>query len=322
MSFIRTLLVGATLAGFTPGAYAQEPTPLLTRIKMATIGAPDLAKVEQWYAQLGYQVKERRTVSPAVAASWGAPKSAGKPFIQMCTEGSPDVCIRAVQIDPVPGYRAQTTLGWNAFEIIVDDLDKVYAKVKASPFKIIGEPKSLGGPFASIHAMQVLGPAEEVLYLTTEKGDREKSSLPVPKSLVDRPFILILAGTDVKQLSDFYGSMFNMKVRAQFDGPVTLVAKAQGLPPDHVFGLGLVRMAERGNNIELDGYPMSAKPRPHAEGQLPPGNAMATFNVNSLDGLKVKFIAPPAALYGPKGRAASYLGPAGEIAELIEEPRP
>ena len=327
---MRSLIAGVAVAGLFVGHFAgtaaaqtaAEPTPLITRIKIATIGAPDIAKVEEWYTKhLGFKVREKRNVAPAMAESWGTPKSAGRPFVVMSSDGSPDVLIRAVEIDPVPGYKPQTTFGWNAFEIIVDDLDKVAAQMKASPFKIIGEPKSLGGPFATIHAMQVVGPADEVLYLTTEKGDREKSTLPIPKSLVDRPFIFILAGPDVNAMSDFYGSVFKMKVRARFDGPVKLAAQAQGLPEDHVFGLGLVRAAERGNNLELDGYPPSAKARHHADGQLPPGNALATFNINSLDGLNVKFITPPAKLYGPK-RSAAFIGPAGEIAELLEDPRP
>jgi catechol 2,3-dioxygenase-like lactoylglutathione lyase family enzyme len=324
MTILRGLIAALLVVFGAAAALAQpaEPTPLISRIKMATIGAPDVAKVEDWYTRhLDFKVREKGKVSAAMAASWGAPKSAGRPFVLLSSDGSPDVFIRAVGIDAVPGFKPQTTLGWNAFEIIIDDIDKVNAKMKGSPFTIIGEPHSLGGPFASIVAMQVVGPAGEVLYLTTETGDRAKSTLPEPKALVDRPFIFILAGHDVDALSAFYGGNFAMKVRARFDGPVALAAKAQGLPEDHVFGLGLVRAAERGNNIELDGYPPSAGPRPRADGQLPPGNAMASFNVNSLDGLKVKFVAAPAKLYGPK-RAATFVGPAGEITELIEEPRP
>jgi hypothetical protein len=115
----------------------------------------------------------------------------------------------------------------------------------------------------------------------------------------------------------------NFLLRGGPPNPTTIdiIAKAQGLPADQKFMLGLVRMAEKGNNIEIDGYPPSAKSRPRADGQLPPGVAMTTFNVNTLDGLKVKFIQPPAKLYGPK-RAATFIGPAGELTELIEDPRP
>ena len=310
------------LATFIAAAHAQAPAPLLTRVKMATIGAPDVGKIESLYTKyLGLTVREKGKVSAAMAESWGAPKAAGQPFVTMSSDGSPDVAFRAVSTPAVKGYRPMTTWGWNAFEVIVDDIDKLDATLKSSPFKIIGEPHSLGGTFASIKAMQVMGPAGEVLYLTTETGDRQKSNLPIPKAQVDRPFIFILAGSDVGVLRDFYANTFAMKTFPNFDGALLPAAKAMGLPADHAFPLTLVRAAERGNTIELDAYPATAKARPRAAGQLPPGNALASMNVNSLDGLKVSFITAPKALYGPK-RAATFVGPAGELMELIEEPRP
>ena len=297
---------------------AAEPTPVLTRIKMVTIGAPDLAKIKDYYKHLDFKVLLEDKVTPELAMSWGAPKMANRPELFMASAGSPDVYIRAVQIDPVKDYKPMTTLGWNAFEIIVDDLDKVAAKVKGSPFTVIGEPRPLGGSLASIHAMQVVGPAGELLYLTTETGDRAKSNLPQAKSLIDRPFIIILASHDVAAMTDFYKANFQVGGGYRFDGPLGLASTAQGLPPDTKYELGLVRLANKGNSIELDGYPKTIPRRPHADGQLPPGNAMASFNVKRLDGLKVKWITPPAKLYDGK-LAASFIGPAGEITEIIEE---
>lgn len=304
---------------------ASGPTAnaLLTRIKIATIGAPDLNKLKDWYTTwLGLKVREEGKVPAALAASWGAPKSAGNPYVMMSSDGSPDVFFRGVQIDAVPGYKPQTTLGWNSFEIIVDDIAKLDATLAKSPFTIVGHPHALGssGSFATIFAMQAIGPAGEMLYFTTETGDREKSTLPIPKAQVDRTFIFILAGHDLEAMKKFYGEVFGMPGIPNFPSALTATTTALGLPPS-TYQLSLVRAKERGSSIELDTYPLQAPPRPHAPGQLPPGNAMATFNVNSLDGLKVAYIKPPKALYG-KNRAASFIGPAGETVELIEEPRP
>ena len=119
-------------------------------------------------------------------------------------------------------------------------------------------------------------------------------------------------------MTDFYKANFQVKGGMRFDGPLALAAQAQGMPADTKYGLGLVRLANPGNSIELDGYPATAPMRPHADGELPPGNAMASFNVKSLDGLKVKWVTPPAKIYDGK-MAASYVGPAGEITEIIEE---
>ena len=301
---------------------AQEPTEsLLRRIKMATVSVPNIPQWTALYTEwLDYTVVEQGDVSVALAASWGAPGSAGQPYAVMAPASGTDVYIRAVEGDPVPGYRAMTTFGWNSIEIIIDDVDALYERLKASPFEIIGTPHSLGGGFASIHAMQVLGPGQEVLYLTCETGDRENSTLPIPGSFVDRPFIMILAGPDLDAMADFYVQKFGMMQIPNFSGSIAMIARAMGIPEDHVFPLGLLRGRERGNNIELDGYPDKATPRPRVNEQLPPGVAMTSFSVDDLDALDVDFISAPARLYGDK-RAATFVGPAGELTELIEDPR-
>ncbi|MBL8628921.1 MAG: hypothetical protein JNM81_04790 [Rhodospirillaceae bacterium] len=318
-AFAQTAPAPAAAPAVAP---AVTPTPLITRIKMATIGAPNVAEIEKLYTEwLGYKVVEKGKVSEAMAKSWGAPKSAGRPFVLMHSEGTQDVFIRAVEIDPVPGYKAMTTLGWNSIEILVQDPDKVFEKLSKSPFKHVGGPKNLSPPFNTIRATQFKGPAEEILYLTAEQGDFAKSPLPPAASFVDRPFIMVLAAPDADETMKFYMENFLMRGAPARPGTIDIIAKAQGLPPDTNIPLGLARAAEKGNNIEVDGYPAPAKARPKNDGQLPPGVAMTSFNVNSLDGLKVKFIQPPAKLYGPK-RAATFIGPAGELTELIEEPRP
>jgi hypothetical protein len=233
--------------------------------------------------------------------------------------GGGDDFIRAVEIDEVPDYRAMTSFGWNSIEIIIDDVYALNETLKKSPFPIIGEPHSLGGGFASIHAMQVVGPAQEILYLTCETGDREKSTLPLPGSFVDRPFIMILAGPDIDELENFYVEKFGMGAIPHFQSSIKMISQALGLPEDHVFELGLLRGRERGNNIELDTYPESAGHRARPDGQLPPGVAMTSFSVDDLDAIDVRFIADPIETYGGL-RAATFVGPAGELTELIEDP--
>ena len=49
----------------------------------------------------------------------------------------------------------------------------------------------------------------------------------------------------------------------------------------------------------------------------PVSAAMVSFAVRALDGLPVDFIQPPAPLYDGR-RAATFVGPAGELTELIE----
>jgi len=290
--------------------------PLLNRIKMATLAVPDVTAIADLYAEwLGYATVQTGTVPEQLARSWGAPNSAGRPYVVMQPESGTDVFIRAVEIDPVPGYKAMTTWGWNAVEIIVDDPDAVYEKLLDSPFTLLGEPKGLQN-YPSIRATQFQGPAEDVLYLTAETGDRDNSLLPHPGAFVGRVFIMVVAGPDIQALQDFYADSFNMQRGAINNSPVELINRAQGIALDSERPITILGMADHGNILELDGYGDHTGPRPSNEGQLPPGIAMTSVEVESLDALSLDFITDPVAEYGT--RAATAIGPAGELLELIE----
>jgi hypothetical protein len=303
-----------------PATQAAEPT--LQRIRMATVTTTDLAGFERDYSRwLGYQVRERGRVSQALARSWGAPAMQGKNYVLLSSPAAPDVFIRAVQTKRTPaGYAPLMTHGWNAIEIIVDNPDATYAKLRESPFRVIGEPAPLGG-YPSIRAFQVVGPSGEVLYLTAETGDRSKSILPLPGGDVGRIFIMVVAGPDIDALLDFYSAKFDMTRGTARKRTVGVIKRAQGLGDDET-PLATMRLAQHGNLIEFDGYSAKAIVRPVERGELPPGIASTSFAVKSLDALQVEFVAPPTKLgglaYGDR-RVATVRGPAGELVELIEE---
>lgn len=302
--------------------FAQESKPLLSRIKMATIGAPDLDAIERWYTTwLHYTVAERGTVSEALAASWGTPNSGDRPYLLLQSAAGDDVYIRAVEVDPIPGYEAMTTWGWNAIEIICDDVDALHEELKTSAFTHLAGPANLMGGTSSIRAVQYKGPAEEVIYLTCETGDRSTSNLPLPRGPVDRPFIMVLAGTSLDDMEKFYAETFNMGGGGyRFTSTGGLISKMQNRSSDLVYNIGLVRCGEKGNNIELDEYPSDTKPRQPVAGQLPQGCAMTSFNCDDLDAIDLEFITEPITEYDGK-RSATFVGPTGELTELIEDKR-
>ena len=317
-----TAIAALMLCGMAAVAQTVPETPLIARIRIATLATPKLEKTVAWYKRwLQYDVAETGQIDMALAESWGAPKTAGRKFALLAPNGTKDVFVRVVAIDDVPGYRAESTMGWNSIEIIVDDLEALSRRMKAGGVEILREKAALGAPFASIEAMQIHGPAEEILNLSSETGDRQASNLPIPKSQVDRLFLISLAGPDLGALKDFYAGTFKMRTFPNFDGPMALAARAIGVPLDHVFPSTLVRAAQKGNTVEMHGYPPQAKIRPRPAGQLPPGVAIASFAVGSLDALKIKFITPPGTRSGVAyngKRSGATLGPAGEIIELME----
>lgn len=316
------LAVLAACAVVVLGSLPARSEPLLQRFRAATVTTPDLATFEADYAaRLGYVVRERGRVSRELATSWGAPRVAGRPYLLLSPDAAPDVYIRAVRAPLARDYRPMTTYGWNAIEIVVDNTDATFERVRGGPFKVIGEPANLSG-YPSIRAFQVEGRSREVLYLTSETGDRSRSPLPAPNGPIGRIFIMVVAAGDAPGLVDWYARSFGLSPGALRDRPVGVLQRAQGLGPDHLLPLTTARLAQPGNLLELDGYSANAGPRRVRRGELPPGVAMTTMSVRSLDALQVPFLSPPVAdpgaLYGGR-RTATVRGFAGELIELVEE---
>lgn len=323
MPLSRSTFLRATAALSITSPAAAQSTPVINRIRIATLNAPDMKAVAEWYVKwFDYVVTDQGAVDAALAQSWGARKMAGKPFTVLSSKGSPDVYIRIVQGDPAPAFNPRTTYGWGSLEFIVSDLEAVYKKLKAGGIGIFREPASLGGLFASIHAMQIYGPMNMSHNLAVDTGDPAKSNLPVAKSLVDRTFLIGVNGPSLKALSDFYVGTFQMTKGPDYDYPIPVLAEALNMPKDHKFALSLVRSAQKGNTIELHDLPAPGGPRAQVPGQLPPGVGVVSFGVKNLDALNVNYLTPPAVHAGKAyagRRAATLKGAAGELIELIEE---
>ncbi|MBL8643482.1 MAG: hypothetical protein JNK21_06080 [Rhodospirillaceae bacterium] len=316
-------LTGAAAAtGIAAPAWTQSP-PLIQRFRVATLNTPDMKAAADWYVKwFDYKVRETGTIAPALASSWTTPQMAGKPFVLLSSDGSPDVYLRIVQGDKAPAFNPRSTYGWGSLEFIVDDLDAQFKKMKAGGVNIFRDPASLGGIFASIHAMQLMGPMDITHNMTVEKGDREKSNLPVAKSQVDRMFLVGVNGPDMKAISDFYVNTFRMTKGPDYDYPIPVLAEVLGKPKDYLFKLTLVRSAQKGNTLELHDLPPPGGPRPTVAGQLPPGVGLVSLGVKNLDEIKTSYLSAPAAQAGLayKGKRSAVLkGAAGELIELIEE---
>lgn len=304
----------------------REPVARVGDILAITVSVPDVEEVERAYSKwLHYVTTSRGKISRELATVWDTPRMEGRPYVIMQPANNAKIYLRFVQLDAVKNYVPMRTIGWNAIEILVKDpvaLSKVLAQ-RDSPFKIIGPPRPIG-PNSLVHAMQVVGPADEVLYLTNPGQTFLDESGDQMRTFVDRPFIVILGGTRIDVMLKFYELDLGLTVRGSpMKGRITVLNKAFGLDVNSTHRIGMARASSR-YSIEVDEYPRTASPRYVRRGELPTAIAMVGFETASLDAFKLPFLATPRAIEGPPydGRRVGVIrGATGELIELIESKR-
>jgi catechol 2,3-dioxygenase-like lactoylglutathione lyase family enzyme len=272
--------------------------PTLGPITGVTVRTPSLETSETLYRDhLGYQPRDRGRVSALQAEAWLAPGAAGRPFLTMTPAGGTDFEFRFVQYPSDPDYRAFTRHGWNAAEIIVADVDRSAEQLADSPFELVAPPMDLSF-CADIRAMQVRGPGGEILYLTQFK--RPVPGLPAPpaRCAVDRAFIVIVGGSSLQSLQDFYASAFGVARAAAVESRVQTMALAFGLSRETRFRIAALPL--RGDcYIEADEMPTSARALPTDPADLVPGISMVSFHGSGTGAPRV------------------LRGSAGELLELV-----
>ncbi|MBS0478363.1 MAG: hypothetical protein JSR79_03570 [Proteobacteria bacterium] len=290
------------------------------RILGGAATVPDLdAALGDYRDSLGLQVVEAGKLPADLAASWGCPANAGARYAALQPQSGTPCTLRIVE-QPLPADFSPTrTFGWAAFEITVQDVFGWPAKLAGSGFEIVGSPREIPGlPY--FVAMQMLGRGREMIYLNEVRSDTPTSDLPPAQSPVDRLFIVILATPDRAATFAWYRDRLGLEEGGTYMIPYTMISRAFGAPLDTLHGL---TMAQKGRMpiVEIDDYPPQATARARSDGMLPSGNAIVTLAVDSLDRTGLDFITTPAARNGPVyggRRAATVVGSAGELLELIE----
>lgn len=275
-----------------------------------------IARFSDW---MDYAVVESGALPVDLARSWSAPASAGRDYAVMQPASGEAVFLRFVEGDPVPAYRPIHSLGWAAIELCVTDVDAVHERMKASPFDVIGEPHLLGG-FNTVKPMQVRGPDQETVYLTEILVDGPTRGLPSPRSLIDRPFIQVLACPDMRATIAWFKDVVGLEVIDPVPIRYGMISQSFGLPPDTIHEI--VTCKWKGEVfLELDQYPAAAPPRPTHPGALPPGVSLTTMihpEFARLDGHWASEPAPrDGAIY--QGRLTGVLKtPEGALLEVID----
>jgi len=278
---------------------SSSATPRLGGIIGTTISTPDLAASRRAYtAHLGFEVIDEGQVSAADAVNWQAPAMAGAPYLSLGPGGRSDFQFRFVEHPQALGYRAFSSHGWNAAELMVEDVDGMASALADSPFRIVGPPADL--VFCTdIRAMQIVGPAGELLYLTQFKKPVPGLDVPLPRCAVDRVFIVILGGASLAGMQAFYQQEFAVPEAAPMESRVVAMAELFGMDREHRFRIAALPLAGQ-SLIEIDEMPAAAPPVQQRDGLLPPGIAMVSCQ-------------------GPGGHRV-LRGAAGELLEICTTP--
>jgi catechol 2,3-dioxygenase-like lactoylglutathione lyase family enzyme len=303
----------------------MEASPFDThgRIKCGTVSSADFDRsLADYNASLGLAVVAAGVIPPELALAWGVPWCAGRRQVLLHGGGRP-CYLRLIEATRVPGYAPLRTHGWAAFEISVADVHALHARLSGSAFRVLGAPGKVGD-FASFIPFQVAGRAGEVLFLNQVlSAGVDGIDLPFATVEVDQIFIVPLATSDRAVALAFHVDALGFAAGATYTLPYTVINAAFGLPADHRTTLTMTRVGSIAAS-EIDQYPPEATARPVPSGELPPGNAMVSFVVDSLDAVRVPLLGPPTrgdGLMYDGRRVGCVRGTAGEIIELIEAAR-
>lgn len=292
----------------------------MTLLKCATHVVADLGAAVDRYAEwMDYRVVEEGKVPADLAAAWQAPASADRGFALMQPASGADVFLRFVEGDPVPDYKPIRTWGWAAIELCVTDVEAVNRRMLESPFEVIGPPKLLDG-FSTVTPMQVRGADQETVYLTQINQPGPGTGLPQPKSLIDRPFIMVLACPDLAKSMAWVKDVLGLPMIDPVSIKYSMISLAFGLEDEEKTAITTAKGAGQ-VFLELDQYPAEATARPCHAGALPPGVAITTMLHPDCNRLATHMMAPPVVRDGPlyQGRRSGVLlTPEGALLEVIE----
>lgn len=292
----------------------------MTLLKCATHVVADLDDaVARYRAWMDYTPVESGVVDETLATLWLAPASVGKRYALMQPASGAETYLRFVEGTPMPDYEPIRSYGWAAIELCVTDVDTVHQRMIASPFEVIGPPKNLDG-FSTVKPMQVRGADKEVVYLTQMLVSGPEHGLPTAHSLVDRPFIMVLACPDLRASAAWVRDVLGLEVIEPVAIHYSMISKSFNLPEGEK--VELVTAKWQGEVfLELDQYPAAAHPRVGSAGELPPGVAITTMAHPDFARLAGHWAAEPVAMGGPlyAGRRVGMLRtPEGALLEVIE----
>ena len=287
-------------------------TPALGPCCVATLASNDAARlVDDYCSHLHCRVLVSDVLSQSMAEQWECPELTGTNYWLLGnTNGRP--WLRIVEDPAATPIAPLSRTGWMAMEVLVADVDGLAASLATSPFEILRPVANLELS-EKIRAVQVQGPAGELLYLTQINGEVPPFQLPRADCAVDHLFIPVLASSNRAASLAQYESLAEHS-GLTFDTRVTVINQLRGLPLEQQHPLATLQLADS-TLIEIDQLEglTASPPQPHTLGG---GIAMVTFYIDRIPE-QFNTHRHPVAPYNGR-RSCTLYGHDGERIELIE----
>jgi hypothetical protein len=202
--------------------------------------------------------------------------------------------------------------GWLSLEVLVGDVDALAAALPPD-WTVVGPPADLDVS-PHIRACQALGPCGEMYYLTEVKAPVPPFELPQTRSLVDRPFIVVLSTPDRARTQAAWEALAGRAAWA-FETKITVLNRELGRALGERYPVAVIQFRER-CLVEIDEVSL-----PPADGDaLPAGTWLVSIERDVLDPA-ITGLGPIARFEGAGyggARSALWRGPCAERLELIE----
>ena len=214
-------------------------------IENMTLRVPSLVDAVAAYHALGY---EDAGESSAATIALSDPSLEGRPHHGIVMSEDPFQTLTMVEWDgEVPTPFAAP--GWSAMEVLVKDLDALFEELPAA-FTVLNPPAALS--FSDqIRAMQVAGPAGELIYFTEVSGQVPGFALPTPTRQVNQCFVMINAVTDIQQSIAFYAGLLQCEAPSPMPARVSILSRTNGLDEEHRHDIAPIALGP-GQLFELD----------------------------------------------------------------------
>lgn len=229
---------------------SSPPSPSAGPLLHATLLVADAAPLVAAYAHLGLAPAGQGRVDAAGSAAWGpaAAALAGCRSLWLAPAGAAPL-LRLIEVPGTPPRPTRREHGWLALEILVRDVDAIASRLAAADgggFELVGPPADLDVSPA-IRAMQLVGPAGEMLYLTQVKAPVPPFAIPLSSTLPPQQdlgalFIAVLS-TPSREATLAACAVLGAGAMLRFDTRITVLNRALGRPLETRWPVATVQWA-------------------------------------------------------------------------------